>query len=182
MFWRKGEDLIKSLVRKYGTDVHAEEGVSKCKFWRTREGASEWLRCKALRMRAPGVYWSTWPSPKTIATQQIGHYDTPPLGKHTILPICLLLLAPRNQQWSALRLHLGLLHSDKKQQKKTSQSWHLLKSPYICIELSLPLLVVIMRRALSWQRTRQPTPGRVWPSRQDEAVWCGHWVGSIVQT
>ena len=29
MFWRKGEDLIKSLVRKYGTDVHAEEGVSK---------------------------------------------------------------------------------------------------------------------------------------------------------
>ena len=53
------------------------EGVSKCKFWRTREGVSEWLRCKALRMRAPGVYWSTWPSPKTIATQQIGHYDTP---------------------------------------------------------------------------------------------------------
>ena len=42
------------------------------------EGASEWLRCKALRMRAQGVYWSTWPRPNPIATQQIGYYDTPP--------------------------------------------------------------------------------------------------------
>ena len=42
------------------------------------EGASEWLRCKALRMRAQGVYWSTWPSPNPIATKQIGYYDTPP--------------------------------------------------------------------------------------------------------
>ena len=183
MFWRKGEDLIKSLVRKYGTDVHAEEGVSKCKFWRTREGASEWLRCKALRMRAPGVYWSTWPSPKTIATQQIGHYDTPSLGKHTILPICLLRLAPRNQQWSAFRLHLGLLHSDKKTTKKDITKPAFIKiSVYLHRTIIAISLVVNMRRALSWQRTRQPTPGRVWPSRQDEAVWCGHWVGSIVQT
>ena len=44
----------------------------------TLEGASEWLRCKALRMRAQGVYWSTWPSPNPIATKQIGYYDTPP--------------------------------------------------------------------------------------------------------
>ena len=43
----------------------------------TLEGASEWLRCKALRMRAQGVYWSTWPSPNPIATKQIGYYDTP---------------------------------------------------------------------------------------------------------
>ena len=42
------------------------------------EGASGWLRCKALRMRAQGVYWSTWPSPNPIATKQIGYYDTPP--------------------------------------------------------------------------------------------------------
>ena len=44
----------------------------------TLEGASEWLRCKALRMRAQGVYWSTWPSLNPIATKQIGYYDTPP--------------------------------------------------------------------------------------------------------
>ena len=30
---------------------------------------------------AGSVLWSTWPSPKTIATQQIGHYDTPSLTK-----------------------------------------------------------------------------------------------------
>ena len=45
------------------------------------EGVSEWIRCKALRMRAQGVYWSTWPSPNPIATQQIGYYDTPPLPR-----------------------------------------------------------------------------------------------------
>ena len=45
------------------------------------EGVSEWPSCKALRMRAQGVYWSTWPSPNPIATQQIGYYDTPPLPR-----------------------------------------------------------------------------------------------------
>ena len=50
----------------------------KAHFGFTLEGASEWLRCKALRMRAQGVYWSTWPSLNPIATKQIGYYDTPP--------------------------------------------------------------------------------------------------------
>ena len=33
-----------------------KEGVSKCTFCFTLEGVSEWLKCKALRMRAQGVY------------------------------------------------------------------------------------------------------------------------------
>ena len=35
---------------------YTQEGVSKCKVRRALEGASEWLRCKALRLRAQGVY------------------------------------------------------------------------------------------------------------------------------
>ena len=26
-------------------------------FWRSPKGASEWSRCKALRLRVKGVYW-----------------------------------------------------------------------------------------------------------------------------
>ena len=33
-----------------------EEDVSNTHFGYSLEGASEWLRCKALRMRAQGVY------------------------------------------------------------------------------------------------------------------------------
>ena len=44
-------------------------GVSKCKFWRALEGGSEWLRCKALRLRAQAVYESTWPSPNADSNE-----------------------------------------------------------------------------------------------------------------
>ena len=47
--------------------------------WDIVEGASGWLRCKALRLRMKEVYYSTRPSLKLIATQQIGYYDTPPI-------------------------------------------------------------------------------------------------------
>ena len=42
--------------RKKPNGKAQKEGVSKCTFCFTLEGASEWLRCKALRMRAQGVY------------------------------------------------------------------------------------------------------------------------------
>ena len=32
-------------------------------FWCSLKGASEWSRCKALRLRVKGVYWRTRPNP-----------------------------------------------------------------------------------------------------------------------
>ena len=50
------QPFIETLLPFQGTMAANLEGVSKCTFGFTLEGASEWLRCKALRMRAQGVY------------------------------------------------------------------------------------------------------------------------------
>ena len=45
------------------------------------------------------------------------------------------------------------------------------------------VIVIKVRRVLSWWHTRQPTPCRVWLSQKsDKAVQSGHWVGKVVQT
>ena len=51
------QSFIETLLPWQGAMAAANlEGVPKCTFDFTLEGASEWLRCKALRMRAQGVY------------------------------------------------------------------------------------------------------------------------------